>query len=141
MNDFRWQNSKRIFVLLTPDDYKGAYCMRSMPNSTLAEMLYVQKGGLDIDHKIVEVYQWNVNSPKDSATCRIVDSVTLEIKLISEGGWLWRNSFGAVDVETKHFKTTLDKWYPWFTVTFKNKQPGDVFIYAVNDHWEEVKNF
>lgn len=140
LNDFRWQNANRVFVLLTPDTYDGAYCMRSMPESSLAEMLFVQRG-IDITPKIQEVYQWNVMSATDSATCEVKDSATLEIKLVGKGGWLWRNSFGAGGFHTDALKAETNQWYPWFTVQFTNKQPGDVYIYASGDHWKQVENF
>lgn len=139
MNSFRWQDAERIFVLLTPDDYNGAYCMRSMPNSTLSEMLRVQRR-IDVDEKLFEVYQTNLTTPQDSAVCEVIDSATLQIKLLG-GGWLWRNSFGATDIKTEHFAATLNPHYPAFTVRFHQRRPGDVYIYSVNDQWIEVKLF
>jgi len=138
--DFRWQDANRVFVLLTPDNVHGAYCMRSMPISTLSEMLRVRRN-IDIDDKLFEVYQYNVVSPNDSATYQVLDSNTLRLDLVAPGAWLWHNSFGATHRETEHFKATLNEYYPSFEVTFKNKQPGDVFIYAVDDRWKEVEHF
>ncbi|MBL0311083.1 MAG: hypothetical protein IPP77_15890 [Bacteroidetes bacterium] len=140
LHDFRWPDANRIFVLLTPDDYNGAYCMRSMPNSTLSEMLRVQRN-IDVDDKLFEVYQTNLVSPSDSAVCEILDSSTLHLTLLTQGAWLWRNSFGATDIDTGSFHAQINRSYPAFTVRFKNKQPGDVFIYSVNDHWKEINGF
>ena len=113
--------------------------MRSMPNSTLSEMLRVQRG-IDVDDKMFEVYQTNLTSPQDSASCEVLDSSTIQIKLLG-GGWLWRNSFGATDVQTEHFSASLNANYPAFTIRFHPRHAEDVYIYSVNDHWKEVKDF
>jgi hypothetical protein len=136
--DFRWQAAGRIFVLLTPDNVGGAYCMRSMPGSTLSEMLQVRRG-IDVSRKLFEVYQWNVVSADDSAFCTVVDSSTIKLALIAPGAWFWRNSFGASSYGTGLFEAELDPHHSAFTVHFRKRRPDDVFIYAVNDHWQEVR--
>lgn len=140
MYDFKWQNAKRVFVLLSPDSYCGAYCLRNKPEGTLTEMLYVQRN-IDMNGKMIEAYQWNAMSPYDSASCTVIDSHTVEVKLHGHGGWLWYKSFGATNTENEFFKTTLNEWYPQYTITFKQKQPGDVFIFANNKHWQQLDNF
>jgi hypothetical protein len=127
-----------VFILLTPDNVHGDYCMRSMPGSTLAEMLDVRRD-IAMADRIFEVYQWNVHSRLDSASVDIVDSTTLHLALHAPGAWLWRNSFGATDVETEQFTARLVAGYPAFTVTFKDKRPGDIFIYASGDSWKQVR--
>lgn len=140
MHDFKWPTAKRVYILLSPDSYCGAYCLRNKPEGTLTEMLYVQRG-LDMNGKMIEAYQWNAMSPHDSASCTVIDSNTLEIKLHSNGGWLWYKSFGATNTENDFFKTTLNEWYPQYTIQFKQKQKGDVYIFANNKKWQQVNNF
>jgi hypothetical protein len=140
VRDFRWPDAPRIFMLMDADMYQGAYCMRSMPNSTLAEMLELHRG-IAVKDSIHEVYQFNMNSPQDSCTYRIVNDSTLEVTLVAPGSWLWKNSFGAGNIGNKLFSTKINEWGMGYTITFKNKREGDVFIYQVKDKWKEVERF
>ncbi|MCS6934885.1 MAG: hypothetical protein NZM35_07025 [Chitinophagales bacterium] len=140
LQDFRWPNAERVYVLLSPENYNGAVCMRNMPHSTLFEMLYVQRG-IDLRHRIIEAYQWNPTSPYDSATHSVIDSNTLSLKVHTKGGWLWYQTFGAVDTSNEHFTAKMDRWYPWYTIRFHQKKPGDVIIYANNKRWVQIEDF
>jgi hypothetical protein len=131
MHDFRSKDVKWVYVLLCPDSYYGAYCLRNKPHGTLTEMLYVQRG-IDMNGKIIERFQYHAMSPYDSASCIIPDTNTIEVKLHESGGWFWYQSFGAVNTDNEYFTATLNEWYPWYTIRFKQKQPGDVFIFANN---------
>ena len=138
--DYRWPDARRIFILLNGDNYHGAYMMRDMPESAFAEMLYVQRH-IDITHRSWDLLQYNVEHPDDSSTHEIIDSNTIKVTFGQWGNWYWYKSFGAGSYDSTLYKVTIDEWKHSFTAQFKDKQPGDVYIYQSRDKWVEIKGF
>ncbi len=138
--DYRWPDAKRIFILLNGDNYRGAYMMRDMPESAFAEMLHVQRH-IDIADNSYDLLQFNVLNPQDSCYHEIVDSSTVKITFAQWGNWFWYKSYGAASYDSTLYKVTIDEWNHSFTAQFKDKQPGDVYIYQAKDKWVEVRGF
>lgn len=138
--DFRWQDAKRIFILLNGDNYHGAYMMRDMPESALAEMLHVQRR-IDIADRSYDLLQYNVNTIADSSYHEILDSNTIKVTFTQWGNWYWYKSYGAHSYDSTLYKVTIDEWNHSFTAQFKDKRPGDVYIYQAKDKWVEIKGF
>ena len=137
---YKWQNARRVFIIANADNYNGAYLLRDMPESAFAEVLYVQRH-IDISKNSYDILQYNLLSPTDSCYHEIVDSNTIRLTIAKGGGWLWYKSFGANSYDSTLYQVTVNQWYPSFTVRFKDKQPDDVYIYAIQDRWIEIKDF
>lgn len=138
--DYRWPDAKRIFILLNGDNYNGAYMMRDMPESAFAEMLRVQRH-IDIANRSWDLLQFNVQHPEDSVTHEIIDSTRIKITFGQWGNWFWYKSFGANSYDSTLYKVTIDEWKHSYTAQFKDKRPGDVYIYQNRNKWVEVKGF
>lgn len=138
LQNFDQQDAQRLCVLLTPDDVGGAYCMRSMPGSTLAQMLLAQRN-LDTKNKIMEAYQYNSYTGNDSAFVVETGNYTLRVGLVSPGAWLWKNSFGASDFSNDWFSCKKREGNAAFDISFKEWRSGDIIIYPVRGKWETYR--
>jgi hypothetical protein len=137
---FKWGGAKRIFILANSDDFCGAYQMRDMPQSAFAEMLHVQRH-IDIMPRSYDIMQYNMLQADDSCFHEIVDSSSIKLTFGQWRNWWWYKSFGASSYDSSLYSVKIDEWAHSFTVHFKDKRPGDVYIYQTCDHWEEIKDF
>jgi hypothetical protein len=138
IKEFKWANANRIFILLTPDNVNGAYCVRSHSISGFVDALHAQRG-IDIMNKTQEIYQYNVVKPTDSISAVWIDSTGIQLTFQQWGNWFWKESFGAAPIVTQNYTATPDQWNHAFVFRPINRQPGDVYIYQSGTHWYEVK--
>jgi hypothetical protein len=138
VSGFHWEDAKRIYILATADNVNGAYCLRSQPNSTIAEALLAQRS-IDVKDKVQEVYQFNMVKATDSITAEWDDSSHIKVTFAQYGNWYWKESFGANPLDKPDFTTTIDQWGISYILTLKHRLPSDVFIYQAKDHWMELR--
>lgn len=141
-NEYRWQNAAHVYILNLPDNYRGAYMYRNKQPSQFAAAFikYAGKNAPD-GNKITEVLSYNLNSPADSVTIQVNGSNELKVTLSAWGTWWWRNTLGATSYQDERVNVSIDEWNHGYTVFFKQKQPGDVFIYCANGHWQQLQGF
>ena len=137
---FKWGDAKRIFILANSDDFCGAYQMRDMPQSAFAEILHVQRH-IDIIPRSYDIMQYNMLQADDSCFHEIVDSSSIKLTFGQWRNWWWYKSFGASSYDSALYSVKIDEWAHSFTVHFKDKRPGDVYIYQACDQWVEIEGF
>ncbi|MCW3125278.1 MAG: hypothetical protein JWO03_936 [Bacteroidetes bacterium] len=135
---FRWQDAPHIYVLATPDAVSGAWCLRSLPPYGIAIALKAQRG-IDISQKMDEVMQYEMNNRYDSCHAEKIGEGLYRYQFTQYGNWFIKSGLGTGGWEDDKYKVEVDQWGMSFTVLIKKYVSGDVVIYQVRDHWEEVK--
>lgn len=139
--DFRWKNGERIYFLNMPDNFRGAYMLRSTFTSGIAAREIVNGHYYPRNNKMTDVAAFNLFTPHDSVTVTATDSSTLRVTLSNTNAWWWRNGGGCESYETEDLKLVVDNDSRSYTAHFKHRKQEDVFIYCANGRWHEVQNF
>jgi hypothetical protein len=139
--DFRWKNNERIFFLNMPDNFNGAYMLRSTFTSGVAAREIKNGIYYTRQNKMTDVASCNLFTPEDSLYVQVLDSNSLRVQLTNPSAWWWKNGAGCESYETENVKLELDTYTQSYTVVFPTKKPDDVFLYQANGHWVEVPGF
>jgi len=83
---------------------------------------------------------WTMFSENDQTNAYKINDSTIQVDLLS-GGWLMNNGLGAIDYETTDASIKVNQQKSSYKITFKNKQPDDVYIYESGLHWKQVNDF
>ena len=142
-NEYQWKNAPHVYILNLPDDFRGAYMYRSLQDPNLFAESFIKYGpDIPASDRITPVIGYNLNAPTDSVIVEVSGKDELHVTLSAWGTWFWRKAEGAPnEYDDKLTKLRVDEWGHSFKVTFKQRQPGDVFLYCANGHWHEVSNF
>ncbi len=139
--NFQWEEADRIFVLNIPDNFNGAYLYRDNGTSSKFKTALNFKHDQNIKGDFYEILQFNMTKLDNSVSLEIIDSVTLKVTFDQWGNWWWRGGIGGSDYENELYKVDIDEWSHAYMITFKQKRPGDVFIYQKGISWQQVKGF
>lgn len=135
---FKPFENKQTYILNLPDNYRGAYMYRCKAEGKFAER-YKFTRGIDVSNNITEVLSYNLNTPTDSVIVKTINDSTLQVTLSAWGIWYWRNTVGAVSYESDKLKLSIDEWNHSYTVVFKDRKAGDVFLYQAAGKWKEYE--
>ncbi|MBA2423448.1 MAG: hypothetical protein H0V61_09540 [Chitinophagales bacterium] len=137
INDFRWYNSKEVYVLNIPDNYHGIWMFRIINEpSALPECLELI-GDKKCDGTITDIAQYNMMAPGAGVTVSSDSLKQIHVMFNQWGNWWWRNAIGAGDYETEKYAVHfVDNGY---VLRMKELDAMDTFIYQVGDKWEEFK--
>jgi len=139
---YRWKSANHVYILNIPDDYRGAYMYRSLQEPNAFSESFI-KYGADIPdgNRVTAILGYNLTNPADSVTVQVNSPNQLYVALSAQGSWFWRNAQGTGDYEDTLVKVHFDQWVHGYTVTFKKKEPGNVFLYCANGSWRNVQSF
>ncbi|MBK8660083.1 MAG: hypothetical protein IPN22_14735 [Bacteroidetes bacterium] len=139
--DFRWNQNERIFFLNMPDNFNGAYMLRSTFTSGVAARAIKNGHYYPRQNNMTDVASYNLFNPEDSVLVQVLDSNRLRVQLSNPAAWWWKNGAGCESYRTEQVKLDLDIYTQSYTATFLHKNPQDVFLYQANGHWVEVPGF
>lgn len=140
-NNYTWTDAENVYVLNIPDNFNGAYLYRDNGSTSKFKAALALKKEEKIQGDIHEILQYNMTSTDNSVSIEIMDSTTLKVTFDQWGNWWWRGGIGASNYENDLYKVTIDEWSHAYMVTFKQKRPGDVFIYQKGISWQRVNGF
>lgn len=142
IKNFPLTNYERVFLLNTPDSFKGYYLFRFFKGtSSFGEARYLFDNTQDPE-KFEDVMQYVMASTTDSVKVEVLSDNQLRVSLAQYGGWFKKAGLGAVDFENKTYKIEIEpQWRMSYVVTFYDKKPGDRFVYQAGEYWREVENF
>ncbi len=140
VNEYQWGNNPgKVHILCIGDNINGAYLFKSLHDSAFFGECYEVLKRKECSP--VEQYAtMTMNSENDSVNAIIVNDSTIQVNLLT-GNWFMNNGLGAVDYKTTNASFKLIPQKPSFQITFKNKKPGDVYIYESGLHWKQVNGF
>lgn len=139
--NFEGYGSRRVFFLNMPDNFQGAYMLRSGFGSGMSGRCVKHLTNALCTEQMTDVASYNMGTLMDSAIVEVKDSTTLHVRLSNPGSWLWYYGVGAHDYENDLLKFTLDGKTNAYSVVFKDKNNGDVFLYQSGSHWKRVEKF
>lgn len=138
--DFKYYDAPKIYLLNIPDNFDGAYMFRSYtPDIGFAEVLEL-KNGTPIEYKLNSVLEYNMHTPQDAVNVEVTNDTTLTVAFAQYGNWWWWHGVGAGDREEKDYTIKIDGAYA-YTITFKHKTPGAVYLYQQGNKLYHVKGF
>jgi hypothetical protein len=134
-DSYRWQNNSHVFILNSPDNYKGI----------VMASIYAEPSGIDelIDYQTpkpnpgitYDIFQFNMTTPNDGVTIEQTGPMQLKVTFSQWGNWWHRDGMGASTYENEYYKAeVLD--YPYL-ITFKQFPEESVIIYQDSMEWKE----
>ncbi len=138
LEDFRWHDKEHVYVLISPDNFKGILMMKSHEKSMLDDHLLV-KNKHPPQCEIEDIIQFNMKSRHDGVQVIVHSQDSLSVKFNQWGTWHWRNGIGASSYENDKFNVQLA--IPYYHLKRKIKEQNSVFIYQIGDKWEEVTSW
>lgn len=139
-SSFTWQTDKSIYILNDPDNFNGAYMYRDTIGKTKLSQALEFKHGLQPGN-IISVLQYNMIEKSDSVFVEKISDTQLKVTFAQWGNWWWHKGIGAHDYETAKVKVDIDDIGHSYIVTFKQKQPGDIFLYQCGEYWRQKDDF
>ncbi|MBK6276254.1 MAG: hypothetical protein IPF58_16920 [Saprospirales bacterium] len=131
-NSFQFK-ARKIFVLATPENYKGIYLIRT--KAGLAEILKYRANKI-IQQDFIDVVHFNQCSFNDGIKVEKENDSTLVIGFTKTGNWFWRDALGASDYSNQDFKYRTADWNS--KVTLRNFDPKqDIIIYPDSSKWKQ----
>lgn len=141
LEKFEHQNASHIFILNLPDNYRGTYMFRTfLPDNSFAET-YKLMYGRGFESRTTQVLSYNMNSIDDSVVVEKISDNELKVTLAQWGNWWWAGGKGAVSYSTNNYSVAIDEWNHSYTIHFKAKIPGAVYLYQCGREWRKVEGF
>lgn len=138
---FRWYDATHIYFLNLPDNINGTYMFRSFePDNSFAETLALRYGK-NIETKTTEILEYNMNQATDGVRVEIVSDNELKVVFTGAGNWWWWKGIGGSSYSTDNYEVKIDEWGVGYSLVFKNKTPGAVYLYQQGDEWKQVEGF
>ena len=139
-NEYTWQNNKgKVHILCLGDNMNGVYLFKNYKDTTFFSEYYeVMKS--KHPSNLQQYMYWTMFSENDQTNAYKINDSTIQVDLLS-GGWLMNNGLGAIDYETTDASIKVNQQKSSYKITFKNKQPDDVYIYESGLHWKQVNDF
>jgi hypothetical protein len=135
--DFRWHDAPYVFILNSPDNYKGIVMASIIEEPTGIDELLDYQTEKPFLGKMWDVFQFNMNSPQDGVKVEQTGPLQIKVTFNQWGNWWHRNGIGGSSYENEYYKAeTLD--YPYL-LTFKQFPEGSVIIYQDGMKWKEFK--
>jgi hypothetical protein len=141
VQDYRWDSSSgKVNILCLGDDLNGAYLFENGNDSAFFKEYYnvIAKKNCS---PLQQYAYMTMTFPNDSVSAQALNDSTIKVQLINPWDWFMKDMLGLSDYENKNVKVKLFSDQHYFTILFKHKNPGDIYIYQSGYHWEEVKNF
>lgn len=141
VKDYRWNSYPgMVHILCLGDDLNGAYLFENYNDPAFFKEYYnvIAKKNCSPMHQYVYM---TMTFPGDSVYAAAVNDSTINVQLINHWNWFMKDMVGLTDYETKDVKVKRNSEQDSFTILFRHKKPGDIYIYQSGYHWEEVKNF
>jgi hypothetical protein len=138
---FKWYDAKKIYLLNIPDNFRGTYMYRSFPPDNYFARTLALRDGKNIEERTSEVLEYNMDSISDSVRVEKISNTELKVSFAQPGNWWWRNGIGADHVIADHFEVKPDEGSYSYSLVFKDKLPGSVYLYQCAGNWREVKDF
>lgn len=127
--------ARKVFVLATPENYKGIYLIRT--KAGLAEILKYRSDKI-INQNFVDVVHFNQCSFDDGIKVEKENDSTFIIGFTKTGNWFWRDALGASDYSNQDFKYRSAEWNS--KVTLRNFDPSqDIIIYPDSSKWKQFR--
>jgi hypothetical protein len=137
VEDFRWYNKNKIYILSNADNVNGAFAFVNWPISAFAENLITYKGK-DLRPNVIEIAQLQHTGLNDSIQIQRVDEKTLLVKALN-GKYFYFESFVAKNYENDLLKVNFNDAKNLYIVVFKKLSSNDVIIYQNGNKWNEIK--
>lgn len=141
LKNFKWSEAPRIYLLATPDNYRGAYMFRSFATDDYFSRRYDLQNGTQLESKMVNVLQYNMQHKSEGVSVERVSDTDLKVTFNQWGNWWWYGSIGAANYETASYTVRIDEWSHSYIVHLKHKEPGAVYLYQIGEDWRQVDDF
>jgi len=135
LEDFRWYDKDKVYVLASPENFKGIFMFNSFDQSMLDDHLLVKNGSYP-ECEIIDVLQINASYETDGVTVKVHNPDSLTVQINRWGPWYWRHGLGAASYETDAF--TVDISSRNYHFKRKIREPNTAYIYMNGTKWEEV---
>ena len=138
LEDFRWYDKDKIYILVQPENAKGARIFSTVTDtSEFMESIYLREG-IDLRGKSELVYEMNVNSLQDSIKLQVIDSTRINVSIGWWGSWFWKYHNGAVPYVGDAYHTEIKEDYTFDFVLDEPLKENEVIIYFDKTKWKEV---
>lgn len=135
--DFRWHDAPYVFILNSPDNYKGIVMANIINEPTGIDELIDNQTSRPYNGVMYDIFQFNMTTPEDGVRVEQTGPMQLKVTFDQWGNWWHRNGVGAGSYENEYYKAeVLD--YP-YQVTFKQLPAGSVIIHQDGGEWKEFK--
>jgi hypothetical protein len=135
--DFRWHDAPYVFILNSPDNYKGIVMASIIEEPSGIDELIDYQTPRPYDGKMFDVFQFNMTAREDGVRAEQTGPGQIKVTFNQWGNWWHRNGIGGTTYENEYYKAeTLD--YPYL-LTFKELPEGSVIIYHDRMKWHEFK--
>lgn len=133
--DYRWHDRSHVFVLNSPDNYKGIVMASAIKtNSGIDELIDYQtdKPNPGI---MYDVFQFNMTTPYDGVKVEQTGPMQLKVTFNQWGNWWHRADGGVTTYENEYYKAEPLE-YP-YQITFRQLPPNSAIIYQDSMKWKE----
>jgi len=138
IEDFRWHDRSKVYVLNVPDNYNGIYMFRIIGKGSGFVDALKFVGGHPFKGEMTDVLQYNMLAPTDGVKVERISDRKLKVIHNQWGNWFWKNGIGAgKGYETEDYKVSVNKY--WYEIEFKQPPEGATFIYQDGMKWKEFK--
>lgn len=135
LDDFRWYDREKVYVLASVDNYRGINMLNSVDASTLDDHLFVHNGVWP-DCKIEDILQFNMKNQGDGVHVTVHSPDSLTVRFNQWGNWYWKNGIGASDYETDKHQIRISN--PEYHLKRLQMDTEATYIYQIGERWEEV---
>ena len=143
IKEYKWQNyNGKVHILCIADNIDGAYLFKNFSCSATFDQYYEVMKRKNCSPLQQYLYM-TMNNETDSVIANVINDSTLQVDLLTNNKLIMKGEAYASDYDDDDNKVSVmvDKNKPSFQITFKNKKPGDVYIYESGLHWKQVTGF
>ena len=138
IEDFRWEDRSKVYVLNVPDNFNGIYMFRIIGQGSGFVDALKFVGQKNFEGEMTDILQYNMLAPTDGVKVERINDRKLKVIHNQWGNWFWKNGIGAgKGYEVEDYKVSVNKY--WYELEFKVPPEGATFIYQDGMKWKEFK--
>ncbi len=138
LDTFRWEKEDRVFLLASPENYKGMYLFRNydgLGTSLRHALIYLKEK--EAPDFIKDVAQFNMKNPSDRIDINIEENGEWKAAIAQGGTWFWRKGIGLGNYESDYYKVEVQGWF--YTTDWKSNYPREgIALTCSEDGWKEL---
>ena len=133
--DYRWHDQRYVFVLNSPDNYRGVWMTSMIKGDTGIDELIDYQTPKPNTGIMYDIYQFNMNEPTEGVSVEQTGPLQLKVTFNQWGNWWHLHGIGGGPYENEYYKA--EPQGQSYLLTFKQYPEGSAIIYQAGMKWRE----
>ena len=133
--DYRWHDRSHVFVLNSPDNYRGVWMTSMLKGDSGIDELIDYQTPKPNQGIMYDIYQFNMNEPNEGVSVEQTGPMQLKVTFNQYGNWWHHHGLGGGPYENDFYKAETQGQS--YLLDFKKFPEESAIIYQDSMKWKE----